>query len=176
MQLPSIDRTQSLRPAGADAVSPVANRIIPVAPVNPSSVSPPAPQQGSPSAPTPGVVNLVNPPFRTSAKPNEGEPVYTSVPDPIRANKVADAAPRDWTIRRPAPEKVEDPPPKPLSQVLLEQLRAVWNASASAIQVQQVTDMQKPPPLPPQATPDSGEVARQILTYEPAKIKKTENL
>ncbi len=176
MQLPSIDRTQSVRPSGADAVSSVANRVIPVAPVNPSSPVTPPVQQVSPSAPTPGVVNLVSPPFKSSSKPNEGEPVYTSVPDPSRATKVADAAPRDWTIRRPAPEKVENPPPKPLSQVLMEQLRAVWNASASAIQVEQVNNMQKPPPLPPQATPNSGEVAKQVLTYEPAKIKKTENL
>ncbi len=176
MQLPSIDRTPNLRPSGADAGPSVANRVIPVAPVNPSTASEPVQQEVSSVTPAPGVVNLVNPPYRTNNKPNEGEPVYTSVPDPSKSSKLSNASPRDWTIHRPAPEKVENPPPKPLSQVLMDHLRTVWNASASAIQVEQVNNMQKPPPLPPQATPNSGEVAKQALTYEPSKIKKTESL
>ena len=102
--------------------------MIPVAPVNPSV-------QAHPSIePTPGVVNLVNPALQRQ-QPTEGEPVYTSVADPLK-NKVQEKAPHDWTIHRPTPEKVEDPPPKPLSQVLMDHLRTMWTASASAIQIE----------------------------------------
>jgi hypothetical protein len=162
MQLPSIDRTPNMRPAGADLASSGANRVLPVAPVNPA-VSAPV------QAPSPSVVNLVNP----ARKPNEGEPVYTSVPDPIKPN--ADMAPKDWTIHRPAPEKQPDPPPKPISKVLMDHLRTVWTASASAIQIEQVKDQQTPPPQP-SSTQVPGELAKQAITYTPSKIKKTENL
>jgi hypothetical protein len=124
--------------------------------------------------PTPSVVNLVNPALRQQAPPTEGEPVYTSVADPLQ-KKTPEVAPKDWTIHRPAPEKVEDPPPKPISQVLMDHLRTMWTASASAIQVEQVKELVTPAdPAVPSQVP--GDLARQILTYEPAKIKKTENL
>ncbi len=168
MQLPSIDRTPNVRQAGADLASAGANRVIPVAPVNPSV-------QAHPSIePTPSVVNLVNPALRQQAPPTEGEPVYTSVADPLQ-KKTPEVAPKDWTIHRPAPEKVEDPPPKPISQVLMDHLRTMWTASASAIQVEQVKELVTPAePAVPSQVP--GDLAKQILTYEPAKIKKTENL
>lgn len=167
MQLPSIVTT-NLRPSGVDGVSPVANRVIPVAPVNPSahaqrSVEPP-----------PGVVNMVNPALQQQVHSTDGEPVYTSVPDPVSKGTQA-AAPKDWTIHRPAPEKVENPLPKPLSQVLMDHLRSMWTASASAIQIEQIKEHITPtePTVPTQVP---GDLARQVLTYEPAKIKKTENV
>jgi len=70
---------------------------------------------------------------------------------------------------------VENPPPKPISQVLMDHLRTMWTASASAIQIEQVKAHVTPtePAVPTQVP---GDLARQILTYQPAKIKKTENL
>jgi len=71
---------------------------------------------------------------------------------------------------------VEDPPPKPISQILMDHLRSVWNASASAIQVTQANDLQTPPPQPAQASLSAGDLAKQAITYQPTRIKKTEDL
>ena len=153
-----------MRPA-ADAASPVVNRVIPVAPVNPPV------QTVGPAEPSPSVINMVNPALKT----NEGEPVYTSVSDPGRTGSEAATAPKDWTIRRPAPEKVEDPPPKPMSQILMDHLRVVWTASASAIHLEQTKNqLVQPAPVNPSVAP--GNLAKEVLTYEPAKIKKNEKL
>jgi hypothetical protein len=169
MQLPSIDRTPNVRPSGADLASSGANRVIPIAPVNPSVNASPAIER------TPGVVNMVNPALKAQSQPNEGEPVFTSVPDPMQKSSKAAAEPRDWTIHRPAAQKVENPPPKPISQVLMDHLRTMWTASASAIQVEQAKN-QITPPEPASPTQVPGDLAKEILTYQPAKIKKTENI
>jgi hypothetical protein len=167
MQLPSIDRTPNLRSTSADLASSGANRVIPVAPVNPAVSSHSVER-------SPGVVNLVNPALQPKRQPTEGEPIFTSVPDPVKKGSEA-AAPKDWTIHRPAPEKIENPPPKPMSQVLMEHLRSMWTASASAIQIEQVKNQVTPAePVTPTQVP--GDLARQVLTYAPAKIKKTENI
>ena len=114
---------------------------------------------------------MVNPALQKT----EGEPVYTSVSDFARPGSEASSVPKDWTIRRPAPEKVEEPPPKPMSQILMDHLRVVWSASASAIHVDQVKDrLVQPLPVNPSMTP--GSLAKEVLTYEPAKIKKNEKL
>ncbi len=158
-----------MRPAGADLASSGANRVIPIAPVNPSVTPAPAAER------TPGVVNLVNPALNARPTPNEGEPVFTSVPDPVQKSSKAASEPRDWTIHRPAAQKVENPPPKPISQVLMDHLRTMWTASASAIQVEQVKN-QTTPPEPAAPTQVPGDLAKEILTYQPTKIKKTENI
>ena len=127
MQLPSIDRTLIVRPV-ADTALPSVSRVIPVAPVNPPL------QALTPAEPSASVINKVNTAFKTS----EGDPVYPRVADPGRSAPEAATAPKDWTIVRPAPEKVEDPPPKPMSQILMDHLRVVWTAGASAIQLTQI--------------------------------------
>lgn len=164
MPLPSVDRNTIVRPA-AEVASPAVPRVIPLAPVNPPV------QAGSGVEPTPSVINLVNP----ALKPNEGERVYTSVSDPGRPGSEAATAPKDWTIRRPAPEKVEDPPPKPLSQILMDHLRSVWTASASAIHIDQAKSTLVQP-VPPSLALAPGTLAKEVLTYDPAKIKKSEKL
>jgi len=181
MQLPSIDRTTNPRPAGADLASAGANRVIPVAPVNPAvsdtSASTPATTGASGTAPTPGVVNHVSPALQNQVNrsANEGEPVYTSVPDPLRANAVTPAAPHDWTLHKPAPEKTTTPPAKPMSQVLMDQLKTVWTASASAVQIEQVKNQLAPPTaLTPATTP--GILAKQSLTYVPSQVKSPDKL
>ncbi len=154
----------------ADAVLSKASAPIPVLPVNPSIEAAP------PLAPAPGVVNHVNPALHRSAPPpNEGEPTYTSVPDPVRRSASARQVPQDWTIHKPAAEKAEEPPKKPIAQVLMDNLKSIWTASASAVQVQQIGNQIARPPTPePSQVP--GELAKQVLTYQPTKIKKNENI
>jgi hypothetical protein len=166
MQLPTIDRTSNLRPSGADVVPSGANRVIPVAPVNPSVSAHPTLQ------PVPSVVNLVNPALKTT---NEGEPFYTSVSDPGNPGSEAATIPKDWTIHRPTPVKVEDPPPKPLYQVLMEHIQHLWTASASAVQLDQVHDhVTIPVAKAPSDTP--GDYAKSVLVYDHNTIKKNERL
>lgn len=171
MSLPSIERTPAVRLTGAELASSGANRVVPVAPVNP-----PVPaQSAAPAKPTPGVVNLVNPALQgENRQRTEGEPVYTSVPDPVKPN--AETVPRDWTIHRPAPQKVEDPPPKPMSQVLMDHLKTMWTASASAIQIEQVKNQVAPDKTQVPAAQVQGNLVKEVLTYQPTKIKKTENI
>ena len=144
-----------------------ANRVIPVAPVNPSSANA-TPRRVEP---TPGVINLVN----QANKPNTGEGVYTSVSDPAQRNSEAATIPKDWTIHRPVQVKAEDPPPTPIYKVLMDHIKSMWTASASAVQVQQVQnqlDTTTPKPNP-NAMP--GVLATEVLTYSPSKINKTEH-
>ena len=105
------------------------------------------------------------------AVPNEGEPTYTSVPDPVKNSASTQPLSHDWTIHKPTPEKVEDPPPKPISQVLLDHLKSMWTASASAVQVEQVAN-QLNRPAPVQPSQIAGDLAKQVLTYQPTPIKK----
>ena len=165
MQLPTIDRTPHLRPSGADVASAGANRVIPVAPVNPSVNAHPSLQ------PVPSVVDMVNPALKT----NEGEAVYTSVSDPGKPGSEAATTPKDWTIHRPAPVKVQDPPPKPIYQMLMEHIQHLWAASANAVQLDQVHDQLTPPvSASPSATP--GDLAKAVLVYDHNTIKKNERL
>ena len=168
MQLPSFDRQTGLRPAGADLVSTNGHKVIPVAPVNPPlTVNP------TPSVNPPGVINKIGETARVD------NPVYNalhqSVPDPIRRGRESAAEPIDWTIARAEPEKVEQPPPVPLHQILLEFIRSMWQASGMAVEIAQA---QKQNLLvnPANPNPAGGEIASENLTYSPSKIKKTENV
>lgn len=164
MQLPSIEQSLQLRPVSAELASMAAGKVIPVAPVNPAASSAP------PVDPTPGVVNLVN----QANKPISGEGVYTSVSDPARPGSEAATGGKDWTIHRPVAEKVEDPPPVPLSKILLDHIKSLWIASANAIQTEQVKNQLDPAQAKPDGAP--GILAKEVLTYSPSKINKTENI
>jgi hypothetical protein len=162
MQLPPIDRTPNLRPAGAEAVSPVVQRVAPVNPVVNLSAEP-----------SPSVINKVS----QMGKASGAEAVYTSVSDPARRGSEAATAPKDWTIRRPEPQKVEDPPPVPISRMLMDHLRAIWTASATAVQVQEpIIEKVDPAKAKPNPNVITGTVATEVLTYSPSKINKTENI
>ena len=119
--------------------------------------------------PAPSVVNKIN----TADKPNVGEGVYASVSDPMRKGADAAAPPKDWTIKRPAPEKVEFPPPEPISKLLMEHLKSLWQASAAAVQVQQQVRNQSEM-TPNNSNGPQGVNVEQVLTYSPTKINKTE--
>ena len=166
MQLPPIDRSSTSRPVGADAATLAAVRVIPVSPVNPAAsanANPPA---------TPGVVNLVG----KSPKLEAGEGVYTSVADPTRRG-VQDNTPKDWTIHRPAPEKVEDPPPIPISKVLMDHLETLWAASASAVQVQQqVKNQMDVSQTQTGSSIQPSSAAIQAVTLAPGKVNKNEKI
>lgn len=165
MQLPTVDRSPHLRPSGADVASSGANRVVPVAPVNPAVSAHPSLE------PVPSVVNLVNPALHTP----EGQAIYTSVSDPAKPGSEAATAPKDWTIHRPATEKVEDPPPKPMYQLLMDHIKNLWTASASAVQLEQVNNQLNPPvPAAPSDTP--GNLAKEVLVYDHHTIKKNERL
>ncbi len=167
MQLPNIDRTPNLR-TGAEAASSVANRVIPVAPVNPSVNTSTALEPG------PSAIDKVNPALKAPFS-NEGDANSNGVSDPTRKGTLTEAVPRDWTIHRPTPEKVENPPPKPISQVLMEHLTTVWTASASAVHIEQVKN-QTTPSLPIAPGQQPGDLAKQALVYQPSKISKTGNV
>jgi len=118
---------------------------------------------------------MVNPALKTNDAANNTEQGYTTLPDPAQHGSKAANAPKDWTIHRPAPEKVEDPPLKPLYQVLMEHIKSMWTASANAVQLDQVhNQLTQPQPVSPTEAP--GDLAKQILVYDPSTIKKTENI
>jgi hypothetical protein len=161
-----------LRPAAADAVLSKAGAVIPVAPVNPGV------EPSPPLEPTPGVVNHVDPTLQAQAQqalPNEGEANFTSVPDPVRSSASKQLVPHDWTIHKPAAEKAEAPPAKPISQVLMDHLKSMWTASASAVQVEQVSNhLTRPAPVQPNQI--AGDLAKQVLTYQPTPIKRNQKI
>lgn len=140
-------------------------KVVPVAAVNPAA------NLTSSIEPTPSVINMVG----QSNKSNTGEGVYTSVSDPARRGSEAATAEKDWTIHRPKPEEVEIPPPPPLSQVLMEHVKSLWLASASAVQVQQQVKDELDASQPKQNALPSVQTS-EALTYSPSKINKTENI
>jgi hypothetical protein len=162
MTQPSSDRIQSVRPVAEQAAALSTGRVLPVVPVN-------TPQRvDAPTAVSPSVINMIN----TGDKPNSGEGVYSSVADPARQN-TEQATPKDWTIQRPEPEKVQTPPPEPLSKMLIDHIKAIWQASASAVQVQEQVKNQIDP-AKAAATVVPGVISSEVYTYSPSKIKKTD--
>ncbi len=163
MTTPSIERIQSVRPVAAELASLVTGRVVPVAPTNPSR------QSVAPAEPSPSVINLIN----QADKPNAGEGVYTSVSDPVRKDSEASTSPKDWTIHRPVTEKVKDPPPEPMSKILMDHIKSLWLASASAVQVQQQVKNQLDTSQSAVGAA-TGAIATEVFTYSPSKIAKTE--
>ena len=160
MQLPSVDRQPGSAPAGADLALPNAARVLPVAPVNPAAAVNP-----------PGVVNKIG----ESTTEGQNAVVYRGVADPAQRSPEKATAPQDWSIVRPEPEKVEVPPPEPISKMLLDFLQAVWRASANAVEIAQLQNQNM---QLSQKTPDNtpGQLAKESVTYSPSKIQKNDKL
>ena len=168
MPIPPLERSPNLRPITAELASMAVAQVIPVAPVNPTV------NAVTPAEPSPSVINMVGRGSNaTAAKTGEG--VYASVSDPTRRGSEAATISKDWTIKRPETEKVEDPPPPPMSQVLMDHIKLLWTASASAVQVQQEVRNQADP-TEQSLTGLQGKLAAEALTYSPGKISKTENI
>ena len=164
MSASSIQRSAYVSPIGADVAASGAHKTVSTA--TPTGVSLPA-------GAAPGVVNLVG----ASSKPAADGLIYnTSVADPLIPGSEAASTPLDWTVQRPVtPPPVQEPPPKPLSQVLLDQLKSIWSAGASAIQVEQVANqLTQPTAIAPSEAP--GVLAKEVLTYSPSTIKKNESI
>jgi len=147
-----------------EAAALTTGRVLPVVPVNPPV------QAAAPAEPTPGVVNLI----KQVDKPIAGEGIYTSVSDPVRPGSEAATPPKDWTIKRPAPEKVADPPPEPISKILIDHIKSLWEASASAVQVQQQVRNQIEPVQNTNANVALGKLTSEVYNFSPTKINKLE--
>jgi len=160
MQLPSVDRQPGLRLSGADMMSSNGQKVIPVPPVIPAL-----------QAHAPGVVNKIS----ESAVQASANRVYTSVSDPARPGSEAATSPKDWTIQRPEPEKVQVPPPEPISKMLLEFVQSMWRASGSAVEIAQAQN-QNAQVNQNNPIAAAGQLAKENLTYTPSKIKKNESL
>lgn len=160
MHLPAIDRSASLQPTGADIAPSLPASVVPVAPVNPGV-----------AVVSPSVIYSISELGQAQAS-QAAESVYRPKVDPAQPGSRAADADRDWTIRRPEPEKVEDPPPVPISQLMLEFLQSMWRASGTVVEVAQAQNQNLN--LNPNATP--GQLAKEELTYTPSKVSKTQNL
>ncbi|GAB4401830.1 MAG: hypothetical protein OHK0048_19020 [Rhodoferax sp.] len=167
MQLPSIDRIPGTRPVAVETASLSTGRVVPAAPVNASEKRPLTVE------PTPSVVNLIN----QANKPNTGEGVYVSVSDPSRKDSLAYGSPKDWTIHQPRAEKPEKPPPEPpLYKLLIDHVKSLWQASATAVQVQDQVRNQVDPAVRQGGVQAAQSVmGTQEITYHPPnKINQTE--
>lgn len=164
MQLPSVDRQPGMRPAGADLVPATGTKVVPVAPVNPPVTS------EATSEPQPSVVN------RIGENSQEPSVVYSSAPEPARRSAEAQdpTSPRDWTIQRAEKEEVkeEQPPPEPISKMLMEFIKSVWRASGGVVEASQ-TQAQTQAAMEP-SNLVTGQVATENITYVPSKINRNE--
>ncbi len=146
--------------------------MVPVAPVNPSV------QAAS------SVVNEISAKLQAQVLQKD-QSVQVSTPDPLKGGSRTEAAAKDWTERKPAPEKVSEAPPKEsISKMLLDHINSLWAASAKAVEVTlmnnqsgsqnqvRVQQLNQARSQDPVAVP--GIVAREELTYTPSKIKKAE--
>ena len=168
MPITPIDKNQAPRGYSADDAAHVSR----VASMRPAAVVAPAPANSSQGA-SPDVVNLVG----QSKKIEVGEGVYTSLSDPLRRGAEASSLSGDWAVRRPAPEKPEDPPPIPLSKVLMDQFAALWAASASAVQVQvQVKNQLEAGSANPGAVQGLSTTALQSMAAATARVNKNEKI
>ena len=147
---------------------PSAVRVAPAAPMDPTTPKP----DGA------GVVNAINPSLQTRAsKPPQADGSQGSAP----SNEAQD---RGWTQRQEAASKQDNGPPKePLYQMLLNHVHSLWNASGRVVEIwlesnpsqgqvvspagQQTVANRNADPM---STP--GNLAKEVLTYSPSKIKK----
>ncbi len=150
---------------------PAAAKVVPVAPVNPPVVA---------SQPQASVVNEINPEVQAKAAAEAAAQV--SKPDPLQGGAKTDASLKDWTEAAPKPKQAEEPPKEPLTQMLIDHVKTLWQLSARAVDlVAQSNQHQNPVQLQntaesrnqvPSAIP--GVLAKESLTYSPSKIPKTE--
>lgn len=140
-----------------------------------------------------GVVNDINPAVQAQAGSSPSAPA-PGRSDPLQGGSAADTTNKDWTQRKDAAtnasgtDKVREAPPKPpLSKVLMENLQAAWTASAKVVEIwlqnnpaqnpgaaQQVQAQTQATnrTVDPLAAP--GQISKQVLTYTPQQVKKTE--
>lgn len=150
MSIPSIDRSPSWRPQGAE--------------LYPTGAAPaiPATRAGGGGAPAP-----------VESMDRLGEGAKLGQPD--KPSSPADTVNKDWTERKKqeAAKQAEEPPKEPIYKMLLEFIQSMWRASGSAVELaQQMNEAamkdrlnQVGQKLPPDA--------EQPLTYSDLKVKRT---
>ncbi len=165
MKLPTIDRVSAVRPIGAELTPSSGPKVVPVAPVN-------APSAG----PSPSVINEISPSTLALAASRAAEAFQRPVSDPLQRGSDAATGEKDFTVKKPAPEKQQIPPPEPVSKQLLDFLHQVWRASGSAVEAT-LTDIEKQAQsLSPKLDAVPGELAKADITYVPRKVTKNENV
>ncbi|AGX87820.1 hypothetical protein [Candidatus Symbiobacter mobilis] len=175
MQLPTIDRIPGQRPISADAAAFSTGRVIPVPPVNT------APHGLTEPVATPSVINMINRSHQNELVPNDGDGIYAKVYDPSRVDPSRGGDPLDAqdpeakTRRVSETEEAKEPPKPPLQELIINYLKSLWEASASAIQVQQQAkdELRIQPKEELQHLP-KGEMSTEVFTYSPNKIQKAE--
>ena len=163
MQLPPVDR-QASASTGAEAALGAVGRVVPVAPVNPAA--PPQPE------PTAGVVNRIG---GAAAADASASATYRNLAESHQRPAEQATAPQDWTIQRAKDEKKEEPPPEPISKVLLDFLQAVWRASAGAVEIAQIQNQHLSAAQNNTASAQS-QAAKEAVTYSPTKVRRNEKL
>lgn len=128
MALPPIERSTA---QVARELTHLAGERTPAAvPVNPA---------GAPitsAVPSPGVIDMVV--HRVDHAGGAGAWVYSNpTGQTVHSLDASASAQRDSTLKRPVHEKVQEPAPIPLGKILIGQVKALWRASASAVQVAQ---------------------------------------
>jgi hypothetical protein len=179
-QLPSVERSPGLRLASSDMAAPSAAKLPAgvAAPVNPTApVNPPAK-----TAPPVGVINNINPEVQAKARASMDAEMSKQTPDPLRGGSQVDNSQRDWTERKPAPEKVQEIPKEPLSKMLVDHIHAIWAASAKVVDIwyahnpnqdpNQVKVLAQTRNQDPSAVP--GTLAKSAMNYTPNRVEKTE--
>ncbi|MEA3395233.1 MAG: hypothetical protein U9R55_11455 [Pseudomonadota bacterium] len=171
MQLPTVERTPNLRPAGAEMAVPAAAKVIPVAPVNPSIEV----------QATASVVNDINP--DVLAKASAESLTRPSASDPLQGGSKADNSSKDWTQAAAKPKAAEEEPKEPISKMLIEHVQTLWMMSAKAVELwytaqqaknqdaNHLQNMAQTRNQSPSAIP--GVLAKEVLTYSPSKVNKT---
>lgn len=182
-QIPSVERSSGQRLTNADMVAPspakapahVVAKVNPAAPVNP-------PVKADPPV---GVINSINPDVQAKARASMDAELSNQTPDPLRGGTRVDNSQRDWTERKPAPERVQEPPKEPISKMLIEHMHALWAASAKAVELwymnsqnqnqdpNQVKALTQSRNQDPSAVP--GTLAKSTMNYTPQRVAKTES-
>lgn len=150
MSIPSLDRSPSWRPQGADLYPTGAATAIPAARVSGSSA--PAPVE-------------------SMDRLGEG----ATVREPDKPSSAPETPNRDWTEtkKQETVKEPEEPPKEPISKMLLEFIQSMWRASGSAVEMAQ--EMNKTAQQERQAQQEQQK-ENPPLTYADPKVKRTSGL
>jgi len=169
MKMLSIDRISSLRPIGTDVGAMGSGKAaLPVPTVGPLVKV----KAVAAVEPSPSLINQIG----QSNKAAHAGLVYSNISDPSLRLLDTEVAPHDWTLKSAKVEKVEER--QALPEMLIEHLKSLWVASASAVQTQQPSDEKqtlksdKASPI----TTNVGSLPGLAMRYAPILVKSTANL
>jgi hypothetical protein len=161
-------------PSVAKLPAGVTAHVNPTPPVNPAAKV----------EPQLGVVNSINPEVQARARASMDAELSNQKSDPMSGGAKVDNSQRDWTERKPAPEKVQaqEVPKEPLTKLLVDHIHAIWAASAKVVEIWYANNPNQDPNQlktqaqnrnqDPSAVP--GTLAKSTLNYTPQRVAKTE--